>query len=496
MKIKSLLMILLLTPLMMGCSKEEPPEEENINIFPVSSYEDSLEITLGDVMPFYDNGVMNVYHLQNSRGSNSMYYHPISRLTTTDYLHYEDKGVSINFVEEYSSPDAAIGTGSFIKDKEGLYHCFYTGHNAAEGTGLPFIEVVRHATSVDQETWIVDEEFNLYGDCNDFRDPYLYYDEIDQTYYMLVTTRKDNTGVIKRYGSDNLSASHTEWKDCGVFFYNDEGTYNMECPSYVEFNGIYYLVYSEQGDNRVTHYRYRNTPNGEFKKFERDSIDASGFYAGRIEKAEDKLYAFAWCANLTGGFVGEFDWGGNLVAHELRQSSNGELNAIAISSVLEELSTNVEYQNIDNKKVDQITFEKDAFASVCLDKLKKQPMRISFTFSINNYQGNCGLTFNVKNQNNRLGSAVVAFDVTNSKLSCYNNVSNIIRYGDVLASVDFDFDDTKDYLVNIIVEDDILCIYLDNKVAMTVRLPGIQNKCFGFYSNGIGVEYKEIKFYV
>ena len=110
-----------------------------------------------------------------------------------------------------------------------------------------------------------------------------------------------------------------------MFFKNDDGDYNMECPSYVEYNGFYYLAYSEQGDNRVTHYRYRTEKNGEWKKFERDSIDSSGFYAGRLEKAGEDLYAFAWCAKLSGGSTGEFDWGGNLVVHKIKQLPTGGL---------------------------------------------------------------------------------------------------------------------------------------------------------------------------
>ena len=53
----------------------------------------------------------------------------------------------------------------------------------------------------------------------------------------------------------------------------------------------------------------------------------------------------------------------------------------------------------------------------------------------------------------------------------------------------------KNYEVNIIIEDEIMTVYLDESVALTVRLPGINNKNFAFYSNGVDVKYKEIKFY-
>lgn len=93
-----------------GTPKKGETDQGGANIFPVSTYEDGLPKSMGDVMPFYDDGVMHVYHLQDTRGSNSLFYHPISRVTTTDFVHYTDEGVAINFEEDISSPDAALGT--------------------------------------------------------------------------------------------------------------------------------------------------------------------------------------------------------------------------------------------------------------------------------------------------------------------------------------------------------------------------------------------------
>lgn len=481
-----------------GCTeqKTEETEGQQVTPFPISAYDETLSVTLGDVMPFYDGEVMNIYHLQNSRGSQSMYYHPISRLTTTDFVHYEDEGIAINYEEEFSSPDAAIGTGSFIKDENGLYHCFYTGHNAEEGTGLPYIEVVRHATSTDQVTWTKDEDFNLYGTSNDFRDPYVYYDDYDGRYYMLVTTNQDGRGVIKRYASQTLSADDSGWTDMGVFFANDSGTYNMECPSYVEYNGCWYLMYSEQGDNRVSHYRYRTEHDGEWKKFERDSIDASGFYAGRLELAEGKLYAFAWCATLTGGSVGDFDWGGNLVAHEIVQLSDGELCAVPVTKVQDEISDPAGYAPADGSKGGDIVFGGDGFASKAFNELSGGTLRISFDITLSDFTGDCGLTFGLdEGLNNRLGNSVVAFEPKNSRIVCYNDVSSIMRYGSTLAEVDFAYMAGRVYGVEVLISGEIITVYLDDTVALTLRIPDMENNFFAFYSNGAEVTFGGISFY-
>ncbi len=482
-----------------GCAQyKNSVDQGGMTVFPVSSYDDSLEIYLGDVMPFYDDGVMNVYHLQNSTGSQSIFYHPISRLTTTDFVNYTDCGIAINYESEINSPDAAIGTGSFIKDKNGNYHCFYTGHNDnGQEEGLKFNEAVRHAVSYDnQNTWVKDEDFLLYGYENDFRDPYVYYDEDDELYYMLVTTQHYGCGVIKQYASATLDASADEWEDRGIFFTNDDGTYNMECPSYIEWNGFYYLVYSEQGESRVTHYRYKTSKDGEWEKFGRDSIDATGFYAGRLEKAGDELYAFAWCANLSGGSTGDFDWGGNLVVHQIEQLSSGELCAVMVSSVKQAISNKITYRLCDGSKLNDLTFDGENFSAVCLEKLGRGITRMHFDFTVESLDGDFGITFGIGGAyHNRLGQSLVSFDVKDSELSCYNDVTSVLRYGSALATVPFTFAKGRTYGVDILVQGEIIAVYLDDTVSITARFTDMVRRNFAFYSNGVKVKIGGMEFY-
>lgn len=477
-------------------------DQEGANVFPVSTSDDGLEITMGDVMPFYDDGVMNIYHLRNSSSTNSLFYHPIARITTEDFIHYTDEGVAINYADEETegikSTDTALGTGSFIKDSNGLYHAFYTGHNdQAAAQGLPFTEVVRHATSKDQKEWTKDEDFKLYGSENDFRDPYVYYDGTDSCYYMLVTTREYGKAVIKRYTSTSLGADDTGWTAVDNFFENNEGTYNMECPSYIELNGFYYLAYSEQGDNRVTHYRYRTEHGGEWKKFDRDSIDASGFYAGRLEKAGDKLYAFAWCAKLSGGSSGGFDWGGNLVTHEIKQNTQtGELSAVIPENYKNYFNHEADYKTVGGESVTDFTFGGEKFEAHGMQKLSENVTRMSFEITAKELKGDFGLTFGIDGDfNDRLGGAVMAFEPGLGRITCYNGVSNILRYGSPLALVAFNFEKDKSYAADVIIDGEIITLYLNGEVALTARITDMVGENFAFYSNGAKAEMRGIKIY-
>ena len=477
-------------------------DQQGANIFPSSAIEGTMSITMGDVMPFYDEGTMNIYHLRNVSGTNSLFYHPIARLSTSDYIHYEDKGIALDYEEDFSSIDAALGTGSFIKGKDGTYHCFYTGHNGKvhdEDFGdksLLQVEAIRHATSVDgQATWQKDEDFMIFGGKDDFRDPYVYLDSASGKYNMLVTSRdlKDDAAVIRLYQADSLDANDEEWTFQGNFFVNDEGGYYMECPSYIELGGYQYLAYSEQGENRVTHYRYRTSSSEPWKRFERDAIDSAGFYAGRLEKAGERLYAFAWCARLTGGNTGAFDWAGNLVTHELVQNQEtGELHPVLPHT----------YREYFNHPVDKgqgegnFAFDGSKFAAKSLGKLTGNVTRISMKVKPEALSGDFGWTFGIDGQlDNRLGDGTLTFNLGASCLSCHNNVSNILRYGPELTRVGYAFEAGKEYAVDLIVDGEIYSVYLDGKVALTARLVNMVKKNFAVYSNKAKASITEVKIY-
>ena len=484
--------------------------QNGANVFPSSTVDDGIAVAMGDVMPFYDDGVMNIYHLQDS--GTSPFYHPISRLTTTDFIHYTDEGIALNHAEKdekdaIKSHDAALGTGSFIKDKNGKYHCFYTGHAASvEDVDYEPLEVVHHATSDDQKTWVKDVNFKLKGNSadaylnNDFRDPYVYFDKYDNCYYMLITTRDKidgmETGVIKYYSSTTLDATADGWAYKGIFYNNPDGTYNMECPSIVEWNNYFYLAFSEQGDNRVTHYLYKTSHDGEWKKFDRDSIDADGFYAGRLEKAGDKLYAFAWCARLSGGVSGGFDWGGNLVTHELIQKENGELCAVMPQNYKDFFSHEMALNAVGGEKISSFDFDGEKFTAYGADGVLSKVTRISLKVQANGDKGNFGLSFGLDGSyNNRLGSAIIAFELDKGRVTCYNGVSSILRYGAPLTSVAFNFEKDKSYNADIIIDGEVLTVYLNSEIALTARIKDMGGNSFSFYSNGAKAKMQDIKFY-
>ena len=445
---------------------------------------------VGDVMPFFDNGEMNVFYLQDGRNT-YLGFHPFALMTTTDMVNYHDYGMVIPYEDDIYSQDYALGTGSIIKDQNGLYHCFYTGHNDYKNSGLSFFEKIQHATSTDKINWTKHPEDGFFGGHNDFRDPYVYFMEEENTYYMLVTTRVNDCGVIKQYKSKNLKI----WTDCGVFFKNDSGSYNMECPTFIEYNGYYYLMYSEQGSHRVTHYRYKKNLNDAWIKPSVDYFDGEGFYAARVEKGFDKLYIFGWCGTKSGEWdYGNFDWGGNLVTHELYQLESGELRPKIVSEIDTKLSNQVRYNLNDGSKLGVLEFAKGSKKSYVLEKLSKNVTKINFKLNFSDLDGDCGLSFNTVS-NSVLSNLLISFDSKTNSLRYYNNAVDFSNYGNAQIIVPYQYELNKDIDVTVLIDGQIITVYLDNTITLSTRIYDMPKSCFSIYNNKAGITFKEIKFY-
>jgi len=246
---------------------------EDVQLFPMfgTSF-------VGDPMPYYEDGVFHVFFLEDRRDGKPT-YHPWALLDTQNFYEYEDKGMVIPYGDSIEVQDAALGTGSVIKDSSGLYHAYYTGHN---DTYSPK-EAIMHATSSDLSNWTKCPEDTFYASDkyskDDFRDPYVLYVEEESLYWMLVTGRCENQGVLIKYTSKDLKT----WAEEGIFFENDMNSdTNLECPSLLQYKGKWYLTFSDQWPNRQFHYRVSDSVYGPFEKPAQDVFDGNGFYAGRF----------------------------------------------------------------------------------------------------------------------------------------------------------------------------------------------------------------------
>lgn len=430
MKKKRYLLYLLSISLLLGVTWKMKIKKEVI----ASLYPRVPETFVGDPMPYYNGKDFLIYYLEDHR-EDTIGFHPFSLLKTRDFYQYENLGEVIPYVNEAESIERALGTGSVIQDKEGLYHAFYTGHN---GTLTPK-EQILHATSQNGKDWkkIPEDTFQASEpyDANDFRDPYVFWEEESQKYWMLITTRANQTGVIALYCSTDLK----KWVDGGIFFTNDLGNdSNLECPSLVEYKGKWYLTFSDQGDKRVVHYRVADGVTDEFKSLEEiDHFDGAGFYAGRLETDGERLYLVGWIPTKERHEDrGNYNWAGNLAVHQLEATQGGRLTVKLPQSV----SPSIETKLVDLSKEQVIENEEQ----VVIYETTYSPI------------GKEKIVLSIGSENH------LVLDFAVKKMGYYYSAIEKLAMAPSITEIVFDEEDT--YSLKIIKEKDIYVVYLGNKV--------------------------------
>ena len=233
--------------------------------------------------------------------------------------------------------DLYVFTGSAISAHEninaqGKYHIFYTGHNPhLLDQGKPQ-EGIMHAVSEDMKQWkkLPGQTFFAPDDRyerNDWRDPFVFWNEESREYNMLVAARFKK-GIPRRRGLTALCASKDleKW-EVREPFYAPDLYYTHECPDLFRMGDWWYLLFSEFTDLVRTRYRMSRSLKGPWIIPKRDDFDGHAYYAAKTASDGNKRFLFGWNPTRDGAKdSGDWNWGGNLVVHEIYQENNGELS--------------------------------------------------------------------------------------------------------------------------------------------------------------------------
>lgn len=254
---------------------------------------------------------------------------PWFHLGTRDFVHFTDYGQALTRGPE-GSQDLYVFTGSVVK-KDDLFHIFYTGHNHHLVEIGRAQQAIMHATSPDLMTWTKDPTVTLYSDgelyeLNDWRDPFVFWNGETGEYWMLIAARL-RKGPINRRGCIALCASKDliHW-EIRRPFWAPGLYYTHECPDLFHMGDRWYLLYSTFTDRFVTHYRMSRSLKGPWIAPENDSFDSRAFYAAKTASDGKRRFAFGWNPTREGDKdEGAWQWGGNIVVHEIVQRPNGDL---------------------------------------------------------------------------------------------------------------------------------------------------------------------------
>ena len=298
---------------------------------------------VGDLIPYYENGTYYAFYLHDPRIKDKEYAEETTwhLVTTKDFVNLEYKGESIERGGS-NKPNKNAYTGSVIKDKDGVYHVFYTAYNADIKINGKSVQSVMQATGTDLEHLKTVEDFLFVSDGNryeefDWRDPYVYWNEEEECYDMLLASRIKGAGAL-RGGCIALCRS----KDLMNWSYEEPfyapGMYvTMECPEMFQMGDYWYLVFSTFSDQFTTHYRIGKSPQGPWMIPEDDVFDTRANYAIKTASDGKRRLAFGWIASKYGNRdFRPWEWGGTMVFHELIQNPNdGTLQVKVIHGVKE-----------------------------------------------------------------------------------------------------------------------------------------------------------------
>lgn len=293
---------------------------------------------VGDTIPFAHDGKFYIFYLHDERKGHSEdeygYRTSWNLLITEDGVHFEDKGIVLP-VGGYEDADYACYTGSVIAGKDGRFHLFYTAQNnynpIYHRDGRP-LQFVAHAISEDLIHWEKDPSAIFGADESiyepfDWRDPFVFYNGEEDCYNMLLAARLKGAGD-KNGGCVGLCHSKDliHWQAAEPF-YHPESYMTHECPDLFRMGGKWYLVYSTFSEKFVTHYRVADSLGGPWTAPVEDTFDGRAFYAAKTAETKGRRWAFAWVPTRRGGSdFGQYEWGGTLLMHQLKQEADGRLS--------------------------------------------------------------------------------------------------------------------------------------------------------------------------
>ncbi|MDD2458580.1 MAG: GH32 C-terminal domain-containing protein [Eubacteriales bacterium] len=325
-----------------------------MKIYRKPTYADST----GDAIPFFHDGKYHIFSLTPPVGTT---VYP-DRLRTTwshacsdNLVDWEELETAL-YPGEGDEPDASgCWTGAVVYG-EGQYHAFYTGYNIS----AKYQQTICHATSPDGIKWTKDQsnpilvpETSLFESL-DWRDPYVFYNEEDAHYWIILSARK-NSGPVTRRGCIVLyrSTDLVNWVYYGPI-YEPNHTNCPECPEMYKIGDNWYLSYSRFSEFVDTIYRVAKSPYGPWRTPKRDGIGGRRFYAAKsMVNHQGRRFYFAWAhdrANQSDS--GEWYWGGTFaIPHEITASDDGEISVKMPEEIIRTFNEEVDwkYQGIQGR---------------------------------------------------------------------------------------------------------------------------------------------------
>lgn len=456
-------------------------------MYKIFYHPDDITSVAADFIPFYDNGVFHLFYLYDGRDKSRFGEGvPWYKISTTDFVDFKDHGEMIGrgSLTDY---DPYVFTGSVIKH-EGQYHAFYTAHNPYIKDCGDYYECIMHAVSDDLENWEKIPEEKLlspdgYSKC-DFRDPFVFFNEEENVFWMLICAKNSDgnairNGVTLTFQSKDLK----NWEKRDELFAPNQ-FFAHECPDLFMMNGWWYLIFSEYSDRNIVRYRKAQSLNGPWLKPKKDYFDGRAFYAAKTASDGNKRYLFGWNPTReNNNDNGNWQWGGNLVVHELIQTEEADLAVKPPESILNAFSKEIIKDVVVNLE--------SPYTTETITILENAPEIFKLSAEINYQQGSSQLGF-LLHHNPVLDEAFgITINLDNNMISV-NQFPNFPqnKFNEFQLQQPIPADET--YKVDILIDHDVCVIYVNSQTALNTRFYNKKGSNVSVFSSNSNVRFSDV----
>ena len=290
----------------------EPEAPETVFEGPFQFYRHPGHNTaVGDCMPFERDGRWCLYYLLDRRGHHSkcgLGAHQWAQVSTADLKRWTLHPMAVGITEQC---EGSICTGSLIQ-KDGKTWAFYAVR-MSDGSPARLTYAVS-ADGVHFEKSGVSFSLTAPYEPVSARDPKVFFGP-DGRWHMLVTTSLADAGPYGGCLAHLTSEDLTEWTQHEPFLvpgYADQ----PECSDWFEWDGLYYLVFSNFATAR---YRISRGPFGPWERPENDLLDAPEIQVPKTAAFGKRRFCCGFLAPRPRRYAG------NAVTHELFRRADGTL---------------------------------------------------------------------------------------------------------------------------------------------------------------------------
>lgn len=284
----------------------------------------------GDVIPKYIDGKYQLFYLKNwKKPDDPNIIRGWHRMESTD-LHHMSEETPIH---------VHGGTGDLIfwERQWHLFACIFPD-------GKQFVtHYISKDGSLDNWEYIQEDTFGPDGviyHCSDWRDPRIVYREELGEFWMFLAARVNDkhsqTGCVGLCVSKDLK----KWEYRNPIYYPSRFNGACECPDVFRMGDWYYLIFSSYTNLFGNYYVKCRVGEQQWQIPKNHRLDARAFYAAKTAGDGKDRYLFGWNPTKEENIFGfwpdkleaqdyrTWDWGGNMVVHQLQQQLDGDLKLV------------------------------------------------------------------------------------------------------------------------------------------------------------------------